>query len=447
MTGPQWSAPRTLLEALVRQRRWSHQDLCDAYASAAVEIGLGLTVSPQHAGRWLGGKLKGLPYPSQRRVLEHLFGIDVVKLFGPAGTEPRQLGGAAGAPATVGSPPNPDEEISMAADEAARFAQFAEQTNVGPHTLDQFHADIRRVVAQYPNRPVYPLFMELRSLRGRAFEKIEGRQFPDQTRDLYLVTGLLCGLLANASFDLGRLDAAETQARTAFLCAELSGSNWLRAWIRGTQALVAYWDERPMDAIRLAEDGRRYPPERGTALVRLAAIEARAHGRMRDARSVDAALGVAGDARSTVVDVDDPGGMMIFPEAKQRFYSSTAHLWLGNAESVRRAGSDAEHAVRLYERDPPEHRRLGELNLARLDLATSYLALDQVEGAAVELGNVIDVSRRRPTDSVMRRLDQVAAVLGRPRFANSRVASDLRDEIVNAIGRAAVPALPHGDTR
>jgi len=265
-----------LLEALVRQRRWSHQDFCDAYEEAAREIGLSLTVSPQHAGRWMGGKLKGLPYPSQRRVLEHLFGVDVARLFGPAGIELMKSDVVRGGPTDLGRPSNPNEEISMAADEAARIAQFAEQTNVGPHTLEQFQADVGRIVTQYPNRPVYPLFVELRTLRTRAFEKLEGRQFPTQTKDLYLITGVLCGVLANASFDLGRLDAAETQARTAFLCAELSGCNWLRAWIRGTQALIAYWDDRPLAAVQLAEDGRQYVPELGTALVRLAAIEARA---------------------------------------------------------------------------------------------------------------------------------------------------------------------------
>lgn len=68
----------------------------------------------------------------------------------------------------------------MAVEESARFAEFAEQTNIGPHTLEQFTADIRRIVTVYPNRPIYPLFVELRSLRDRAFQKFEGRQFPDQ---------------------------------------------------------------------------------------------------------------------------------------------------------------------------------------------------------------------------------------------------------------------------
>jgi hypothetical protein len=347
-------------------------------------------------------------------------------------------------PTDVTKPSDPDEEISMAANEAARIAQFAEQTNVGPHTLEQFQADIRRIVTQYPNRPVYPLFVELRTLRSRAFEKLEGRQFPTQTRDLYLITGVLCGVLANTSFDLGRLDAAETQARTAFLCAELSGSNWLRAWIRGTQSLVAYWDDRPRAAVQLAEDGRQYIPELGTASVRLAAYEARAYGRMRDPRGVDTALGIAADARSAVVADDDPGGMMAFPEAKQSYLAASARLWLGEPAAAGQAERDAEHAVRTYEQDPPEQRRLGELNHARLDLATARLALGHLEGTAEQVRTVLDACTRRPIESVTRRLRQVGAVFDQPPYRNNRVAIDLRDEISAVAEHAPMPALPRG---
>ena len=436
-------APRTLLEALVQQRRWTQQQFCDAYAETARRMDLNLTVSHQHAGRWLGGKLKGLPYPTQCRVLERLFNVEITALLGPPGPNagpglaPSRTSGRLDAQDT-------NEELSMAADEAARFAQFAEQTNVGPHTLEQFAADIRRIVTVYPNRPVYPLFVELRSLRNRAFQILEGRQPPDRTREVYLVAGTLTGVLANASFDLGRLDAAETQARTAFLCAELAGSNWLRAWIRGTQALVAYWDNRPLAAIRLAEDGERFTPESGTAAVRLASIAARAHGMMRDRHGVVAALGRAQDARSAVTADDDPGGMMAFPLAKQSYSAATARLWLGEQDSARQAQRDAELATRLYEQDPPQTRRLGEWNLARLDQATAHLALDDVEGALLDIRPVLAAGKARPIASVSRRLGQFDAVLARPRYRGNQVTTDLRDEIRAALGadRPALPARP-----
>ncbi len=92
---------------------------------------------------------------------------------------------------------------------------------------------------------------------------------------------------------------------------------------------------------------------------------------MRDADGVDTALGVAADARAAVEADDDPGGMMAFPEGKQSYSAASARLWLGGQDGASLAESDADHAVRLYEQDPPEQRRIGELNLARLDLATA----------------------------------------------------------------------------
>jgi hypothetical protein len=330
----------------------------------------------------------------------------------------------------------------MAASESARFGQFAEQSNVGPHTLEQFRADLVRIVTIYPNRPVYPLFVELRALRNRAFELLEGRQHPEQTRELYLVAGALCGVLANASFDLGWLPAAETQARTAFLCAELAGNNALRAWIRGTQSLVAYWDERPRAAVELAADGWRYVPETGTARVRLASIEARAHARLRDQRAAENALARAEQARDEVRGADDPGGMLAFPLAKQSYYAATARLWLGGKDSHTEAERDAAHAVELYEADPPEQRRLGELCLARLDLAAARLGCDDLDGAAEQLQDVLTIATKRRTDSVVRRLNQVRRGLQRPIYQACALAVDLDDQIRSFTHTPTPPALP-----
>ncbi len=432
---------RTLLEALVWERRWTHRDFCDQYARAAEELGEVVSVTPQHVSRWLGGKLKGLPYPAQCRVLEHMFGEDAALLFAPPGAETAR----GGDPAPSEQAASPEEEIAMAASESARFAQFAEQTNVGPHTLEQFQADLRRIVTTYPNRPVYPMFVELRQLRNRSFELLEGRQPPEQSRDLYLISGLLCGVLANASFDLGWLDAAETQCRTAFLCAELAGHNGLRAWIRGTQCLIDYWDDRPRAAVDLAIDGMRYTPESGTARVRLAAIEARARGRMRDATEVRSALHRADEARAAVAGQDEPGGMMAFPDAKQMFYAATARLWLGGTDAYREAGRDAADAITAYEQAPPEQRRIGELCLARLDLAAARLAGQDLEGTAEQVQEVIEIGSRRRTDSVTRRLRQVAITLERPQYRDTALALDLHDQITTYLRSATVPALPAGN--
>jgi hypothetical protein len=244
------SYPPTRLEQLAQQARLTLAGFREQYAATArrlAEAGQGkaLTVSDRQVRRWFAGQLDGLPHLSACRVLDQMFGEPAESLFGP----PRPVRPAEAVPAVschnitapneTADPLILEKEIAMTAAESARFGQFAEQSNVGPHTLDQFRADIERIATNYGNRPVYPTFVEVRELRNRAFELLEGRQRPDQTSDLYLVAGLLCAILGESSRDLGLIPAARTQFRTAFLCGELAGNNWLRAWVRGKQSDVA----------------------------------------------------------------------------------------------------------------------------------------------------------------------------------------------------------------
>ncbi|MCO6003765.1 hypothetical protein NE236_02125 [Actinoallomurus purpureus] len=339
-----------------------------------------------------------------------------------------------------------EEFIMAAARDSAQFGQKAERTNVGPHTLNQFEADIRRIVTTYPNRPVSPTFLEVLELRNRAFELIEGRQFPNQSRDLYLIAGTLCGILANASFDLGYLDAAETQARTAYLCAELAASNWLRVWIRGMQCLIAYWDDRFADAIDLASSVRDLTPESGSAAIRLACIEARAHARLQNAEGTDAALQRAEATRDEVRRDDEFGGMLAFPLAKQLLYVSTCSVWLADEHRYRGARERAAEAIALYEQAPSQERWLGELCLARLDLASARLGLDELDGAVEELRTVMSTAARRRTDSVRRRMRQVSFQLERPRFQTTALAQSVREEITQFCAASTTPTLPGGAT-
>ena len=137
--------------------------------------------------------------------------------------------------------------------------------------------------------------------------------------------------------------------------------------------------------------------------------------------------------------------MLTFPLAKQSFYTSTARLWLGGQDSYTEAERDAAHAIELYKADPPEQRRLGELCLARLDLAAARLGRDDLDGAADQLQDVLAIAVQRRTDSVARRLHQVGRTLHRPRYQTSALAVDLYDQIHSFTRVSAPPALPGAD--
>ncbi|MGH3811274.1 MAG: hypothetical protein ACRDUV_02305, partial [Pseudonocardiaceae bacterium] len=131
-----------------------------------------------------------------------------------------------------------------------------------------------------------------------------------------------------------------------------------------------------------------------------------------------------------------------FPLAKQSFYTATARLWLGGQHSYADAERDAAHAVELYEADPLEQRRLGELCLARVDLAAARLGRDDLDGAAEQLQRVLAIATQRRTDSVARRLNQEGRALQRPRYQTCTLALDLHDQIRNFTQASAPPALP-----
>ncbi len=447
----------TLFQVLVKERGLDRYPVFrERYEAAAREMAertgdralARYTIGARQFARWLNGDVAGSPRPGALRILAHLFQVRADALFAPAGAGSRARGGWDEKHERSQSMDQGDV-VMAAAHESAGFAGRAERSNVGPHTLEQLDADIRRIVSTYPNRPIMPLFLEVRELRDRAFELLEGQQPPRYTRDLYLAAGTLCGVLANASFDLGQYAAAETQARTAFLCGELAGHSGLRAWVRGMQALIAYWDDRPTDAVRFAQAGQEFLPEEGTAHIRLASIAARALARLGRHDDALIALRTADQFRTALSQDDQFGGMMAFPTAKQLLYASTAYLWLSGEDQqamLAAAKRDATAAIDGYEADPPERRRLGELSLARLDLAHARLAGGDLDGAAEQVHIVLGVEAHRRTESVGRRLAQFGRRLALSSAGSSSQGLNIQDSIAAFRERRArdLPPGVHG---
>ena len=188
----------------------------------------------------------------------------------------------------------------MAAEESARFVR---QTGapVIPEVLEQLDADVRWLAGEYLRRPKYAVFRPLVRLRRDVFEMIDRRPRPGSLTDLYRVAGQLSALLAHASFDLGQPYAADSHARTAWLCADLSGDDALRPYIRGVQCNAAYWRGEYREAVELARSEQDFASS-GSDLLRGASHEARALAAIRDGCGADRALGVAAEARDRVTE-------------------------------------------------------------------------------------------------------------------------------------------------
>ncbi|MGW0656529.1 XRE family transcriptional regulator, partial [Streptomyces umbrinus] len=169
-------------------------------------------------------------------------------------------------------------------------------------------ADTRALASDFLTADPLPLFVRTRQLRDRVFGLLEGHQHPRQAADLYVVAGYVCGLLTWMSSDLGQLRDADTQGRTAWLCAELAGHNDLRAWVLSTRSKVAFWDGRLRDAVNYARRGAAYRPT-GTVGVLLACQEADAWSQLGAETEALGALVRAEDARDTMSGEDEVGGI------------------------------------------------------------------------------------------------------------------------------------------
>lgn len=147
-----------------------------------------------------------------------------------------------------GSTDTIERQVAMAARRAARFTTFAEIDNVGPEAIEQIREDVVHLANSYIHDPLVTIMGDIIDQQELVFRLLEGKQKPALTRDLYLLAGVVSGMIAKASHDLGRPHDAMTHARTLYVCADNAGHAGLRAWARGLQSLVAYWAGRTQEA-------------------------------------------------------------------------------------------------------------------------------------------------------------------------------------------------------
>ncbi|MFI9343310.1 XRE family transcriptional regulator [Streptomyces sp. NPDC052773] len=252
------------------------------------------------------------------------------------------------------------------------------------------------------------LFGRTRRLRDRVFTLLEGHQYPRQSADLYVVAGYLCALLAWMSSDLGQLRAAEAQGRTAWLCAELAGHDELRAWVLSTRSKIAFWDGRLREAIARARHGATYRVG-GTVRVLLSCQEADAWSQLWARDEAIAALARAEEARDTVREADDIGGILSCLPSRQQNYAAAVRLRVGAPTDALCA---ADNALTLLAAQPV--RAYGTEAQIHICKAAAHMAGGEAEGALEALGPVLALPPDHRLAPVTQRLTELVSGLGRP---------------------------------
>ncbi|MEU9332906.1 XRE family transcriptional regulator [Streptomyces sp. NPDC048290] len=412
-------------EAWRHAHGWTLQEAADHFTQASSE-GPGRQFVAADAS--LAGKWEKWPGPSSRRptgpvlvAMSAAFGCqvddlldledrrelspsDLLALKSPERElSPTPSGSAPAPPAPTGR-----ELVRLAADESAMWARWAEASNVGDIALEQILADTRALASDYLTSDPVPLFLRTRTLRDRVFALLEGQQYPRQSADLYQAAGYLCGLLAWMSSDLGHLRDADTQGRTAWLCAELSGHNDLRAWVLSTRSKVAFWDGRMRDAINYARHGATYRPS-GTVTVLLACQEADAWSQLGANDEALSALARTHDARDAMSGEDQIGGIFACAPARQENYAAAVYLRLGRSAD---ALSSAVRATALLSSQPV--RAYGTEAQIHISEAAAHLDAGEIEGAIEALAPVLALPPDQRLAPVIQRLGELPITSLRP---------------------------------
>ncbi|WP_216917134.1 hypothetical protein [Nocardia noduli] len=298
---------------------------------------------------------------------------------------------------------------------------------VDENVLEQLHADIAHLAADYLTKPALELVPRLSSMRRDVFDMLDTRQRPRVLPDLYLIAGQVCALMAHACADLGRPYDAETHARTAWLAADYSEDQQLRAYVRWVQANIAYWDKDFDRAAQYAQSGLADMRADSTRL-RLASQLARAEAARGNDRAALAALDIATDAITRVQPASPttgPGaGVMYFDPGKARYYAAEVHLALGGTQHAQLALTYADSALDTFTEDSPQEF----VAAATLDAALAHLGLRDLEAAAARVERVLCLPVELRTAPIVARVTDTA-----DRFAALGSATPVHRELTERI--------------
>lgn len=419
--------PRTLLEALIRQRQLTWDEAARIVTDAAKERERRpMSMTGRHLARLARRERESNPMPATARALQYAFGHPVADLLAPlAAAGDVVITSEVAVVSAVSSAPD-REVLALAADRAQHFA--LNLPGLSDLSMEQVVEAVRDLALAYPARPLSEVLSHLVSTQSTIFELLERPQRPSHGRQLYMLAGVVGGMLAKASHDLGDPSAALTQSRTAFLCAEQADHHGLRAWISGLQSLVSYWAGRPHESIRYAQRGTEFALRAGsTAAVWLPASEARAWARLGDAEQTRAAIQRAEDAWSTVRpdELDELGGLATFSRPRQLYYAADALAWLPAqaAEGERYS----EQAVAAYADPASPDWAFGDQAGSRCDLAIARISSGELDGAAEALAPVLDLPVELRTNGIVKSAQYVHGAL--TRSGNAGAGAELQERI------------------
>lgn len=324
------------------------------------------------------------------------------------------------------------ELVLNAAHSSAVLHSAIDTSKIEDRTLDEARQDLNLLATDYvANSGLNHILAELVILRDRLYTLLTRYgQRPADARELHLLLGATCVLMASISHDLAEPSAAMIQTRTALAFAELAGHAGLITWVYCTRAMIASWWGFADDVLRHAQRARAVGLS-GIGAIRLAGLEARALAQNGQNQQVIELLHTAQaqrDKLSTIDSLRDLGEVFAFSAARQHYYNASAYGYMCDWKAVERETSSV---INLY--DMPEKGRYWPVTmiLSQVYLAQARLGLSGPEGAQDALAPVFDVPSEQRIPQTAQALRRIRVQLRSKAYANLPAARGLDDAIHN----------------
>ncbi|WP_028927610.1 helix-turn-helix domain-containing protein [Pseudonocardia acaciae] len=380
-------------------------------------------VSPSSLSRYESGK-QAVDVATAARLDESLGAGGLLRLLMSESASTPDLGMLPVHPTSAGGSNSglSSQHVQGAAHESWNHA-MAVASSMADSTVDLMKAEVARLVSEYTATPAQVRFGELVGARNLLFGLLERSRKPADTRDLYVLAGRVCVMLAYTSQDLGFADAGASQARSAWAYAKLAGYDDLRVHARNVQANIVYWADRPAETVELVESELDAAPAARRAP--LLFNHARA---LADLGRVDDALESL-RAANAAADMEPPdhlwgGTSFEWRPASGLLLSASTCVRLGRGE---KAAALASESLATYRARARGEKPSNAESRALLELACARVLTNELDGAAEALRPVLELDPRYRAERLVGRVDALRNTLRRSRFAAARETRELAE--------------------
>ena len=309
-----------------------------------------------------------------------------------------------------------------AADEARNVIAWIAGTNASDDAIEEMARAVSYLGEAHTRVAAGKVLSEVMGLHKEVQAYLQsGRQRLRQTRELLRIDS---GLLAHACLllgDLGRHEAARDYGTAALLSAQEAEADEAIAW--SVQAKTARWQESFAESAELARRGFEVSGPTPTR-VELAYREAIAIAQFGDVPRARKALQRAERAAETVTCDGSGTSVWSFPAGRQAIFSLSVAIYTGDPAAALRGAEVADACWSAGQSKVP-----ATWAQVRAGAAMAYLMMDSLDGAAAQVASMLELPPELRINTVTGYLANLDRMLGQPRFACSRLAAGLRQQI------------------